>query len=90
MLHEGDVITIDGTTGNVYAGEIPTVEAEFFAELATLLAWADDVARLEVMANADTPRDAERAPASTARWASGSAAPSGCSTTRSACRSCRR
>ena len=61
VLHEGDVVTIDGSTGNVYAGEIPTIEAEFFAELATLLSWADEVARLQVMANADTPRDAERA-----------------------------
>ncbi len=61
MLHEGDIITIDGSTGNVYPGEIATVEAEFFGELATLLSWADEVARLEVMANADTPRDAERA-----------------------------
>jgi pyruvate,orthophosphate dikinase len=61
ILHEGDVITIDGTTGNVYAGKIPTVEARFFAELATLLAWADEVARLAVMANADTPGDAARA-----------------------------
>jgi len=60
-LHEGDVITIDGTTGNVYAGRIPTVEAQFFGELATLLGWADEAARLKVMANADTPRDAARA-----------------------------
>jgi pyruvate, orthophosphate dikinase len=60
-LHEGDVITIDGTTGNVYAGRIPTVEAQFFGELATLLKWADEAARLKVMANADTPRDAARA-----------------------------
>jgi pyruvate, orthophosphate dikinase len=60
-LREGDVITIDGTTGNVYAGRIPTVEAQFFGELATLLTWADEVARLKVMANADTPRDAARA-----------------------------
>jgi pyruvate,orthophosphate dikinase len=60
-LREGDVITLDGSTGNVYAGEIATVEAEFFAELDTLLDWADDVARLNVLANADTPRDAERA-----------------------------
>jgi len=61
ILHEGDFITIDGTTGNVYPGQIPTVEAEFFAELATLLAWADEAARLRVLANADTPRDAARA-----------------------------
>ncbi len=60
-LHEGDFITIDGTTGNVYPGQIPTVEAEFFAELTTLLAWADAAARLHVLANADTPRDAARA-----------------------------
>ncbi len=60
-LHEGDVITIDGGTGNVYAGEVPTVAAKFFKEMATLLAWADEVARLKVMANADTPEDAIRA-----------------------------
>ncbi|MFN3397360.1 MAG: pyruvate, phosphate dikinase, partial [Sulfurimicrobium sp.] len=60
-LHEGDVITIDGGTGHVYAGEVPTVEAEFSAEIATLLQWADKVARLKVMANADTPESAARA-----------------------------
>ncbi|MHB1591215.1 MAG: pyruvate, phosphate dikinase [Sulfuricella sp.] len=60
-LHEGDVITIDGGTGHVYAGEVPTVEAEFSAEMATLLAWADEVARLRVMANADTPEAAAKA-----------------------------
>ncbi|MBY0576984.1 MAG: pyruvate, phosphate dikinase [Gallionellaceae bacterium] len=60
-LQEGDVITIDGGTGHVYAGEVPTVEAEFSEEMATLLAWADEVARLKVMANADTPDDAMRA-----------------------------
>ena len=60
-LHEGDVITIDGGTGHVYAGEVPTVEAEFSGEMATLLAWADEVATLRVMANADTPEDAMRA-----------------------------
>ncbi len=61
VLHEGDLVTIDGTTGRVYAGAIPTVEAVFFDELATLLAWADESARLGVFANADTPRDAMRA-----------------------------
>jgi pyruvate,orthophosphate dikinase len=60
-LHEGDVITIDGGTGHVYAGEVPTVEAKFSGEMVTLLAWADEVARLKVMANADTPEDATRA-----------------------------
>ncbi len=60
-LHEGDVITIDGGTGKVYAGEVPTVQAEFSADMKTLLSWADQVARLKVMANADTPEDAQRA-----------------------------
>jgi len=60
-LHEGDVITIDGGTGHVFAGEVPTVEAAFSEEMETLLAWADDVAQLGVMANADTPEDAARA-----------------------------
>ncbi len=58
---EGEVITIDGTTGKVYLGEIPTVEPEFTPELNTLLGWADSIARLHVLANADTPDDARRA-----------------------------
>jgi pyruvate,orthophosphate dikinase len=61
VLAEGDVITIDGSTGEVYLGAIPTVEAEFFDELRTLLSWADATATIRVLANADTPRDAERA-----------------------------
>ncbi|MEZ5965545.1 MAG: pyruvate, phosphate dikinase [Planctomycetota bacterium] len=60
-LAENDVITIDGSTGDVYLGRIPTVEAEFFPEFGTLLGWADETARLRVFANADTPRDAQRA-----------------------------
>ncbi|MFY9328885.1 MAG: pyruvate, phosphate dikinase [Georgfuchsia sp.] len=60
-LHEGDVITIDGSNGRVYAGEVPTVEASFSAEMETLLKWADEAARLKVMANADTPDAAARA-----------------------------
>ena len=61
LLLEGDMITIDGSTGNVYAGEIPTIDPEFFDDLTTLLKWADETAQLKVMANADTPRDALRA-----------------------------
>jgi pyruvate, orthophosphate dikinase len=61
VLHEGDLITIDGATGNVYLGEIPTVEPEFSSQLHTLLGWADEFARLGVMANADTPEDAKKA-----------------------------
>ena len=60
-LHEGDVVTIDGSTGKVYAGEVPTVEATFSEDMAILLSWADEVSRLKVMANADTPDDAARA-----------------------------
>lgn len=60
-LHEGDVITIDGSTGHVYAGEVPTVEAEVSEDMNMVLAWADQVARLKVMANADTPEDAAKA-----------------------------
>jgi pyruvate, orthophosphate dikinase len=60
---EGDMISIDGTTGEIYAGELPTIEARFEdeRELAVLLGWADEVRRLQVWANADYPRDAERA-----------------------------
>ncbi len=58
---EGDMITLDGTSGKVYLGEIPTVEPEFTDELVTLLTWADEVARIKVMANSDTPVDARRA-----------------------------
>ena len=60
-LQEGDVITIDGSTGHVYAGHVPTVEAEISQEMELLLTWADQVAKLKVMANADTPEDAQRA-----------------------------
>ncbi len=60
-LKEGDLITIDGTSGKVYLGEVPMVEADFSSELETLLEWADDTARLKVMANADTEEDANRA-----------------------------
>jgi pyruvate,orthophosphate dikinase len=55
VLHEGDVITLDGATGEVYLGAIPTIPAHFSGELAELLSWADEVASLKVMANADTP-----------------------------------
>ena len=54
-LREGDLITIDGTTGNVYQGKVPTIEPEFVEDLLVLLDWADDISQIEVMANADTP-----------------------------------
>ena len=58
---EGALITIDGTTGAVYLGEVAMIEAEFSEELSVLLEMADGMARLKVMANADTPDDAKRA-----------------------------
>ncbi|MDH3337733.1 MAG: pyruvate, phosphate dikinase [Gammaproteobacteria bacterium] len=61
ILHEGDVITLDGATGEVYLGAIPTLPAHFSDELQVLLEWADEVADLKVMANADTPDAARRA-----------------------------
>jgi pyruvate,orthophosphate dikinase len=59
VIHEGDIITLDGGTGEVYLGAIPTLEADFSDDLRTLLEWADETADLKVMANADTP-DASR------------------------------
>ena len=55
VIHEGDVITLDGATGEVFLGAIPTIPADFSDDLGTLLAWADETAVLKVMANADTP-----------------------------------
>ncbi|CAG1021598.1 pyruvate, orthophosphate dikinase [Methylococcales bacterium] len=54
-IKEGDLITIDGGTGNIYLGRIPTIKPSFSQDLKTLLSWADDTARLRVHANADTP-----------------------------------
>lgn len=61
VLHEGDYITIDGGTGYVYKGIIPTVEPTFSDELKTLLSWADEISKMRVMANADTPDAAKKA-----------------------------
>jgi pyruvate, orthophosphate dikinase len=61
ILYEGDYITIDGGTGHVYQGVIPTVDPVFSDELKTLLSWADEVAQLKVYANADTPETARKA-----------------------------
>jgi pyruvate,orthophosphate dikinase len=57
-LKEGDLITIDGSTGQVLAGSIPMIEPELSGEFTTLMGWADSVRRLRVRANADTPNDA--------------------------------
>ncbi len=58
VIAQGEVITIDGATGNVYLGEVATVEPEFGDDVKTLLSWADKVRSLGVRANADTPEDA--------------------------------
>ncbi|MGI6663995.1 MAG: pyruvate, phosphate dikinase [Christensenellaceae bacterium] len=61
VLTEGDPISLDGSTGNVYAENIPTVEAEISGDFETVMAWADDIRTLKVRTNADTPADAEQA-----------------------------
>ncbi len=61
IIHEGDVITLDGGTGEVFLGAIPTLDAHFSEELKTVLGWADEIADLKVMANADTPEAARQA-----------------------------
>ncbi|MBU2568969.1 MAG: pyruvate, phosphate dikinase [Gammaproteobacteria bacterium] len=60
-IREGDMITIDGSTGLIFLGRIPTIEPSFSEELKTLLSWADEVAELEVHANVDTPERARLA-----------------------------
>jgi pyruvate,orthophosphate dikinase len=60
-IKEGDLITIDGSTGNIYLGRIPTLAPSFSEDLKILLSWADEVARLRVHANADTPAMAKLA-----------------------------
>ena len=60
-LTETDVITLDGSTGNIFKGEVPTLEAELSVEFQRLLRWADGIRRMQVRANADTPADAEAA-----------------------------
>jgi pyruvate,orthophosphate dikinase len=57
----GEVITIDGATGEIMLGEIPTIEPELSGDFATVMAWADGIRRMEVRANADTPEDARAA-----------------------------
>ena len=60
-FHEGDCISIDGTTGNIYDGLIPTVDATIAGEFGRIMAWADKYRVLKVRTNADTPADAKKA-----------------------------
>ena len=59
--HEGDWLSLDGSTGCIYDGKIPTVDAEIAGEFGRIMAWADKYRRLRVRTNADTPRDAAKA-----------------------------
>jgi pyruvate phosphate dikinase (EC 2.7.9.1) len=58
VIRKGDWITIDGGSGEVFAGQMPTVEPELSGDFATLMSWADEFRKLGVRANADIPRDA--------------------------------
>ncbi len=60
-FHEGDFISIDGTTGNIYDGVIETVDAQIAGEFGRIMAWADKYRKLKVRTNADTPADAKKA-----------------------------
>ena len=60
-VNEGEVMSIDGNTGNVYVGAIPTVDATISGDFATVMGWADSIRKLKVRTNADTPRDAANA-----------------------------
>ena len=60
-FHEGDVISIDGTTGNIYGEAIPTVDATISGYFGRIMGWADKFRKLKVRTNADTPRDAKKA-----------------------------
>ena len=61
ILHEGDVISIDGTTGFVFKGAAPLIDPEVSGNFNTILEWADSVAKVQVRANADTPANAKKA-----------------------------
>ena len=60
-FHEGDYISIDGSTGNIYDGIIETVDAQIAGEFGIIMAWADEFRKLKVRTNADTPADAKKA-----------------------------
>jgi pyruvate,orthophosphate dikinase len=61
VIKEGEIVTIDGTTGAVYLGSVPMLDPELPKDLATLMEWADKLAKIEVWANADTPDMAAKA-----------------------------
>ena len=82
-IRRGDVISLNGTTGEVMLGAVPLADPELPDDLTRLMAWGDDARRLGVRANADTPEDAARAHEFGAEGI-GLAAPSTCSSARTA------
>jgi len=60
-VKEGDILTIDGSTGEVMLGEVPTIQPELSGDFATLMGWADKIRRMKIRANAETPLDARTA-----------------------------
>ena len=89
-VSEGDLIAIDGTKGCVTLEDVPLVEAETSEYFERVLEWSDEIRRLGVRANADTPEDAQARPASWAPRASACAGPSTCSWPRTASPRCGR
>ena len=85
----GDFLTIDGTTGDVMIGKVPTVAPTISGDFATLMTWADKVRTLKIRTNADTPRTPPR-PARSAPRGSACAAPSTCSSATSGSSPCAR
>ena len=61
VVKEGDVITIDGSSGEIMMGEVPTIQPELTGDFAAVMEWADDIRRMDVRTNAETPEDAETA-----------------------------
>ena len=81
---EGDWISLDGSTGNIYGERLHTAEAQISGEFGRIMAWADKYRDLQVRTNADTPKDAPPGPRTSAPRASACAAPSTCSSRRTA------
>ena len=61
IVKEGDFISLDGSTGNIYLGQIPTVPAEISGDFETIMTWSDEIRKLAIRTNADTPKDAKQA-----------------------------
>ena len=89
-IKEGDYISLDGSTGNIYGEAIPTVEADISGDFGRLMSWADQYRTMQVRTNADTPQATPRRRSPSAPRASGSAAPSTCSLKATASRPCAR